>query len=165
MARRLNLHPYLDSEELEKRYRNAQDVVERSQWQIIWLLNEGKTSGEVATVTGYCVDWIRKLVRRYNAGGPDAVGDGRHHNPGQPRLLSAEQDAELEAELEKAAAAGQAWSSVQVAAWMTAKLGRPVGQNRGWDTLQRLNFSTKTPRTRHAKAALDEQNLFKKSLS
>src|SRR5215831_16435737 len=165
MPKRLKLHPYLDSDELEKCYRNAQDVVERSQWQIIWLLSVGKTSAEVAEVTGYCLDWIRKLVRRYNAGGPVAVGDGRHHNPGQHRLLNAEQDAELEAELAKAAAVGQAWSSVQVAAWMSARLGRPVRQNRGWDTLQRLNFSTKTPRTRHAKAALDEQDLFKKSLS
>ena len=165
MARSLKVHPYLNSEALEARYRHAQDVVERSQWPMLWLLSVGKTSSEVAAVTGYGVDWIRKLVRRYNAGGLVAVGDGRHHNPGQPRLLSAEQDAELLAELAKAVAAGQAWSSVQVAAWMSAKLGRPVRQNRGWDTLQRLNFSTKTPRTRHAKAALDEQDLFKKSLS
>src|SRR5260221_6814826 len=165
MARRLKVHPYLDSEELERRHRTAQDAVERSQWQIVWLLSVGKTSAEVAAVTGYCVDWIRKIVRRYNTGGPTAVGDGRHRNPGQQRLLSAEQDAELETELEKAAATGEAWSSVQVAAWMSAKLGRPVRQNRGWDTLQRLNFSTKTPRTRHAQTALHEQKLFKKSLS
>src|SRR5260221_3436689 len=107
MARRLKVHPYLNSEALEARYRHAQDVVERSQWPMLWLLSVGKTSSEVAAVTGYGVDWIRKLVRRYNAGGLVAVGDGRHHNPGQPRLLSAEQDAELLAELAKAVAAGQ----------------------------------------------------------
>jgi transposase len=165
MGRRLKIQPYLDSETLEKRYRNAQDGVERSQWQIIWLLSMGKTSGEVAEVTGYCVDWIRKVVRRYNTGGPAVVGDRRHDNPGQPRLLNEEQEAELLAELDAAAAAGQAWSSVQVAAWMSAKLGRPVRQGRGWDTLQRLNFTTKTPRTRHAKADGQAQDLFKKSLS
>jgi transposase len=165
MPRKLKIHRHLGSEELERRYRNAQDGVERSQWQILWLLSIGKSSRQVAEVTGYCVDWIRKIVRRYNADGPGVVGDGRHHNPGQPRLLSAAQDAELLGELEKAAVAGQAWSSVQVAAWMSAKLGRAIRQSRGWDTLQRLNFTTKTPRTRHAKASSDEQELFKKSLS
>jgi transposase len=164
MPRRLKLETHLNSEELERRYREATDGVARSQWQIVWLLSIGKTSGEVAQVTGYCVDWIRKIVRRYNAGGAEAIGDGRHHNPGQARLLNEEQDRELLAELDKAAAEGQAWNSVQVAAWMSAKLGRAVGQNRGWDTLQRLTFSTKTPRTRHAKTDAAAQEVFKKSV-
>jgi hypothetical protein len=123
MPRRLEVHPHLSSDELEKRYRAAKDSVERSQWQIIWLLSMGRTSAEVSDVTGYCVDWIRKIVRRYSAHGPQAVGDQRHHNPGQQRLLNAGQEAELAAELDKAAAAGQAWGSVQVAAWMSAQLG------------------------------------------
>ncbi len=165
MARRLKLYPHLTSEELENRYRSAKDAVERSQWQILWLLSLDKLSAEVGQVTGYCVDWIRKIVRRYNARGPDAVGDQRHHNPGQKRLLNADQEAELAQELEKAAAQGQAWNSVEVAAWMSTKLGRSVRQGRGWETLQRLKFSTKTPRTRHAKADQDAQELFKKSVS
>jgi transposase len=165
MPRRLKLYPHLSSEELEKHYRRAKEAIERSQWQLLWLLSLGKTSAEVGQVTGYCVDWLRKIVRRYNARGPEAVGDQRHHNPGQNRLLNAEQDTELMVELEKAAAAGQAWSSVEVAAWMSARLGRPVRHERGWDTLQRLNFSTKTPRTRHAKADEEAQAVFKKSLS
>src|SRR5260221_3700972 len=104
MARRLKVHPYLDSEELEKRYRNAQDAVERSQWQIVWLLSVGKTSAEVAAVTGYCVDWVRKIVRRYNTGGPTGVGGRLHRNTCQERLASAAPDAGMEAVLEKAAA-------------------------------------------------------------
>jgi len=165
MPRRINVQPYLSSAELENRYRAARDGVERSQWQIVWLVSLGKTSAEVSQVTGYCVDWIRKVVHRYNEEGVPAVGDGRHHNPGQQRLLSAEQEAELLQALEKAAAEGQAWSSVRVAAWMSQKLGRRVRQGRGWDALQRLNFSTKTPRPRHAKADRRAQDLFKKSLS
>src|SRR5260221_5666387 len=125
MASRLKVHPYLNSEALEARYRHAQDVVELSQWPMLWLLSVGKTSSEVAAVTGYCVDWIRKLVRRYNAGGLVAVGDGRHHNPGQPRLLSAEQDAELLAELAKAVAAGQAVGRAYVGGGGEGQLGGP----------------------------------------
>ncbi len=163
MPQKLTVHRYLSSDELEQRYRAAKDGVARSQWQLIWLVSLGKTSREVSQVTGYCVDWIRKIVRRYNVQGPDAIGDQRHRNPGQQRLLDTNQEAELSAELEKAAAAGQAWSSVQVAAWMSAKLGRPIRQARGWETLHRLNFSTKTPRSRHAKTDLETQDLFKKS--
>src|SRR5258707_10204775 len=116
MARRLKVHPYLDSEELEKRYRNAQDAVERSQWQIVWLLSVGKTSAEVAAVTGYCVDWIRKIVRRYNTGGPAAVCDRGHRNSGPQRVLDGVQEAELETEVGKATATTEVLSGVQVSA-------------------------------------------------
>lgn len=160
MARSVKIQQYLDSDALEKRYRNAQDGVERSQWQMIGLLRMGKTRAEVAEVTGDGVDWLRNIVRRYNTGGPALVGDRRHHKPGQPRWLHAEPAAELLAELDTAAAGGQAWRSVQVAAWLSATLGRPIRQGRGWDTRQRLNCTTKTPRTRHAKAAVEEPALF-----
>jgi hypothetical protein len=46
---------------------------------------------------------------------------------------------------------------------MSAKLGRVVRANRGRETLQRLGFSTKTPRPQHAKADVDAQDLFKKT--
>jgi transposase len=62
---------------------------------MLWLLSSGKGSAEVAEVTGYCQDWIRKLVQRYNAQGEQAVGDKRRGHAGRPRLLTPEQDAEL----------------------------------------------------------------------
>ena len=163
MPKYITLKGHITTEAMGRRYREAKDVVERSQWQILWLLAGGKRSREVATVTGYSLDWIRKLVKRYNAEGPGAVSDGRHSNPGRERLLSAELETELREELARAEANGQSWSSVDVAAWMSQKLGREVRQNRGWDTLQHLGFSTKTPRPRHAKADEQAQEVFKKS--
>ena len=65
----------------------------------------------------------------------------------------------------RAEVAGEAWNSVRTAAWMSAKLGRVVRANRGRETLQRLGFSTKTPRPQHAKADVDAQDLFKKNVS
>jgi transposase len=150
--------------ELEQRYRRAGGAVERSHWQMLWLLSKGKRVAEVSAVTGYCQDWIRKLVRRYNAQGVAAVSDKRCGHSGRPRLLSAEQDATLKAELEAAEAAQQPWNSVQTAAWISHKLGRPVRANRGREALKRLGFSTKTPRPRHAKADEQAQDLFKKNL-
>src|SRR5579859_8295552 len=164
MGRKLELAKHLSQGELEKRYRRAKGTTERSQWQILWLLRSGKSTAEVAEVTGYCGDWIRKLAARYNLMGAQAVGDKRRGHSGRPRLLSAEQDSELNAELEKAEAAGSAWNSVETAAWMSAKLGRSVRANRGLETLHRLGFSAKTPRPRHAKADVQDQELFKKNV-
>ena len=70
------------SEELENRYRKAHDPVERSHYQILWLIGEGNTTTRVMEVTGYSRGWIQQLARRYNASGPEALGDRRHHNPG-----------------------------------------------------------------------------------
>jgi transposase len=165
MARYIQLTEHLTQAELEKRYRQAQSGVERSHWQILWLLSSSKRVAEVAAVTGYCQDWIRKLVRRYNAQGEQAVTDKRCGHAGRPRLLAAEDEVELKTELERAQAANAAWNSVQTAAWMSHKLGRQVRANRGREVLQRLGFSTKTPRTRHAKADVQAQDLFKKNLA
>ena len=42
---------HLSLEAIEKRYRKAKDPVERSHWQIIWLLASGKTAKAITQVT------------------------------------------------------------------------------------------------------------------
>lgn len=158
----LKLAAHLTSEELEERYRREKDAVARSHWQILWLLSSRRRTSEVSAITGYSVVWIRQIVHRYNAQGPETVGDGRHHNPGSGRLLSAEQEAELSQALETAAATGENWNGPQVAAWMSQKLGRTLYKARGWETLRRLGYTSKTPRPRHAKANVEVQEQFKK---
>ncbi len=161
----LKLAPHLTNEELEERYRREKDAVARSHWQILWLLSSGKRTPEVSAVTGYSVVWIRQIVHRYNARGTQSVGDGRHHNPGSGRLLSDEQEVELRQALETATGAGESWNGPQVAAWMSQKLGRTLYKARGWETLRRLGYTSKTPRPRHAKANVDVQEQFKKTLA
>jgi|SRR5882724_12931777 len=163
MPRYIEVKANLDEKELEKRYRAARDGVERSQWQILWLLRSGKRAREVAELTGYSVVWIRALVKRYNAGGAATIGDNRHKNPGRPLKLNAEQQASVKAEVMKAEAANEPWTGVQVAAWMSQVLGQPVYAVRGWEMLQRWGFKRKVPRPRHVKANQQEQTEFKKS--
>lgn len=57
MGKRLSIKEHISVQEIEKLYRGARDVVERSQWQIIWLLAKGSKSEEVATVTGLGLQW------------------------------------------------------------------------------------------------------------
>ena len=81
MPKRIIITPHLSIEELEQFYRQAKEPIERSHYQIIWLLAQGKTTKEVAAVTGYSRSWIYELVWGYNGLGPKTLGDGRHNNP------------------------------------------------------------------------------------
>jgi hypothetical protein len=51
MPRRIQIAPPLSLEELEQRYRQAKAGIERSHYQIIWLLAQGKRTEEVAALT------------------------------------------------------------------------------------------------------------------
>src|SRR5512143_3956798 len=91
-------------------YRVARDPVERSRWQMIWLLVSGRPLDEVAAVTGYSTRWMREVVRRYNAVGPDALADQRRRNPGAAPLLDAAGQAALEEALRAPPVEGGRWT-------------------------------------------------------
>src|SRR5215212_1448755 len=94
MARRMTLAPHLSVEDLYQRYREAEDPVARSQWQMLWLLAGGMPTAQVAATTGYTVRWVQEIARRYRAG-PTAIGDRRHANPGAAPLLTLEQQEQV----------------------------------------------------------------------
>jgi hypothetical protein len=95
MAGRLQLPCHLSLAELEQRYRRAMDPVARSQWQILWLLRSGMATAEVARVSGYSVNWVREIARRYREEGPTGIGDRRHGNPGGAPLRNGAQHEQL----------------------------------------------------------------------
>ena len=123
MPKTIKLEPHLGSKELENRYRKAKDPVERSHYQILWLLSEGKTTTRVMEATGYSRGWIQQLARRYNALGPEALGDRRHHNPGATdrALLDQDQQRELAEALKEPPKDGGMWNSRKVGEWIEQK--------------------------------------------
>jgi transposase len=155
---------YLTPNELEQRYRQADDPVERSHLQIVWLLACGKRVREVAEVMGYCANWIRIVVRRYNQKGPEAVADQRQYNSGAPALLSRDQQQQLQRVLTQAPADGGLWSGPKVAQWMGAQIGHTVYPQRGWEYLRKVGFSLQISRPRHHKADPEQQEAFKRKL-
>ena len=164
MPKRLTANSHLSLDELAARYRSSKEAVERSHWHIIWLLAQGKTTQEIAAVTGYSVPWIRALIHRYNDAGPAALGDLRRANPGGRFLLSAVQQADLQQTLDTSPPPdGGLWSGPKVAAWILAHTGRQVSPQRGWEYLKRLEFSQCVLRPRHAKADPAAQEAFKKT--
>ena len=71
---------HLSLEDLAGRLRAAPDARSARHVQAIWLLAKGHTMAEVSSTTAFGVRWIEKLLARYNAQGPDALGDLRRHN-------------------------------------------------------------------------------------
>jgi transposase len=151
---RFGVAEHLGVEEVTARHRAAHDPVERDRWQMIRLLVSGRSLAEVADVTGYSTRWVREVVRRYNADGPDGLADRRHANPGAAPLLGAEVRAALEAALERPPPEGGRWTCARVAAWIARRTGREaVPAQRGWVYLRRTGHSPQVPRPRHARAA------------
>jgi transposase len=148
--------------ELEQRYRRCRDPVERSHWQMLWLLVSGRPTAEVARVTRYSVPWVREIARRYREGGPAAIGDRRHGNPGAPPLLDAAQQERLRVALGGPAPDGGLWTGRKVAAWIGGAIGRAVDPARGWEWMRRLGFTPQRPRPRETRADPDAQAAFKK---
>ena len=64
MSNRLKIKGHLSIEGIEDHYRKATDVVERTHWQIIRLVGQGKSTLEIAEITGYCINWVRTLIHR-----------------------------------------------------------------------------------------------------
>jgi hypothetical protein len=68
----------LTSSELGQRCCGARKPNERTWWQIRWLLSQGRTGHDAATVTGYSRSWSRPIAKRCNAEGPQGMYNLRH---------------------------------------------------------------------------------------
>jgi transposase len=156
MWTRFAVAAHLSADELAARYRAARDPVERSRWQMIWLLICGRSLKEVAAVTGFSSRWIREVVKHYNATGAPALADQRHRNAGAAPLLDAAGQQALDEALREPPPDGGLWTGRKVARWIAEHLGRSPGAippKRGWVYLRRLDYTPRVPRPRHAKAA------------
>ena len=162
MARPLVVPPHLPVEELRRRERRARDPVERAHWQTVRLLAEGRPTAEVAAATGYSPNWVREVARRYREGGPEALGDRRRDNPGAAPLLDAAGQEALRGALAGPAPDGGLWAGRKVAAWIAARVGRPVAERRGWEYLRKLGLTPQRPRPREERADPTAQAAFTK---
>ena len=149
---------HLPLDELEARYRAARDATEARHTQAIWLLAQGRTVLEVAEVLAFVPRWVEELTARYNALGPEALGDQRRRNGRAASLLTEDVLAVLAERVRTPPEAGGLWSGPKVAAWMARHLGlAQVYPQRGWEALKRIGWSVQAPRPRHPRAATPEQ--------
>lgn len=153
---------HLPIEDVEQRYKRCRDATVKSWWQIIWLRLQGKKTTEISRMMGCRPDWVRRLVRRWNALGSDGLEDQRKLN-GRLPLLSPEQQIRLHEALSKPAPDGGLWNSPKVAKWISKEIGCPVPDKRGWVYMRQLGFTSQTPRPRHSAADPIKQDEFKKN--
>jgi len=156
---------HLSVEALRERYVSSSNAREARHFQTIWLLAEGHTVAEVATMTAFGVRWIEQLAARYNTQGPEALGDLRRRNGSSASILKAELLEKLRERLQEPPDDGGVWTSPKVAAWMARELGlEKVGAQRGWEALKALRWSIQAPRPKNPKSATPEEaQAFKKS--
>ena len=156
---------HLSIGELEERYRSCSDACSARHYQTIWLLAQGYTIEEAAETTCFVPRWIEELLARYNAVGPQALGDLRRNNGAQPSVLKPELLAKLKVRLEGPPPDGGLWTSGKVADWMAGELGRgKVRAQRGWEALKAIGWSIQSSRPRNPQAAsAEEEAAFKKT--
>lgn len=85
MAKRVEVKTELTVEALQKKYRKAKDLAERTHWHILWLVKEGHRPREVAEPLGYTTGWVRAIVRPWNEAGRQGIIDHLGALPGRSR--------------------------------------------------------------------------------
>jgi len=164
VPKKLVLSQHLSTQELFDKYRSSDKVIQKSHYQIIWLLSTGKTPKQVAETTGYSPTWIYQLINRYNQKGEKGLGDLRASNQGKEPLLNDLEQAQLHQVLTSPAADGGLWNGRKVAEWMSEITGKKVSRMRGWEYLKQMEYTLKVPRPEHQESSLQEQQEWKKNL-
>lgn len=149
MPKRVNIATHLSIEELEKRYRQAKEGIESRQYQIIWLLAQGKKTQEVEEITGYSRIWIYTVIKRYNKSGVEGLGDYRRWNQGRQPLINDTQQAQLRQVLQEKAPDGGLWNGRKVAEWLTQVTGTQISRQRGWEILRQMTLRLEVPHARN----------------
>ncbi len=156
---------HLKIDELQARYRGSDDAILTRHYQVIWLLAQGRSCEDVAGLTSFARRWVEQILSRYNAFGPDSLGDLRRRNGAAATVLTPAVLDTLRERLKRPPDDGGVWTAKKVAAVMARELGRDVAEQRGWDALRAIGWTIQRPRPRHAQAATpEEQVAFKKNL-
>jgi transposase len=161
MARpRLPIVPHLAPEEIACRYRACRSGLEKTHWQVLWLLTRPESPlspAQAAEQVGLTAGWARSLLKRWNAEGPGGLADRRVvKNGGKPKL-TADQRAELLAALQGSPPDGGLWTGPKVALLVRDRWGVAIAKQTGWGWLKGLGFTLQVPRPKNPGGATDAE--------
>jgi transposase len=148
------IKPHLSSSELEHCYETASEPIAKSHFHALWLLSRGYDIDEVADLLSFSTRWVRILIKRYNEGGPEQLGDQRVNNGTEATILTPDALAALKQRLQTPPDDGGQWTGPKIARWLARFHGlKSVHDQRGWDALMTIGWSIQQPRPRHPEAA------------
>jgi hypothetical protein len=151
------IKPHLSGAELEHRYEAAAEPIAKSHFHALWLLSRGYDLDEVAEILSFSTRWVRILIKRYNEGGPEQLGDQRIHNGTAPTILTPAALDALKDRLQAPPDDGGQWTGPKIARWLAQFHGlKWVHDQRGWDALIAIDYSIQQPRLRHPQSAARE---------
>jgi transposase len=164
--RRLPIVPHLTRDAIARRYRSCRTGVEKTHWHVLWLLTRPESPpapAEVASLVGLSAGWVRAVLKRWNADGPDGLTDRRAAANGGQCKLTTDQQIDLWAAIRQAPPDGGLWTGPKVAAYVRDRWGVSVCKQTGWGWLRGLGFSLQVPRPKNPGAATpDEQRAWKR---
>ena len=148
---------HVSAAELEHRYKTASEPIAKSHFHALWLVTRGYSIDQVADLLSFSPRWVRILIKRYNEGGPERLGDQRAHNGTEAKILTPEALAALRKRLKSPPDDGGQWSGPKIARWLAEFHGlESVHDQRGWDALVAIGWSIQQPRPRHPNAASEQ---------
>jgi transposase len=157
MARpRLSIVLHLPPDEIARRYRACRTGVEKTHWQILWLLTRTETPpapADVAPQVGLTPAWVRTILKRWNAEGPDGLADRRPSTNGGQSKLTADQHVDLWDALQHAPPDGGFRTGPKVARFVRERWGVVVCHQTAREWMRELGFSLQVPRPSHPEAA------------
>jgi transposase len=144
---RVRLDPAAQAE-LERRYQTTRDAETRTRYQMVLLNAQGHTAAQVAQLTRRSPDTVRRVLKRYLAGGLDAVPHRPH--PGQPPHYPPAWEAELvrvaDLDPHQVGVDSALWSCRLLSDYLATQTGHRAGIETVRLALHRAGFVCKRPR-------------------
>lgn len=156
-----SLAAHLTEAEIQARYLSGSGGLEQIRWHAILLKCQGYAHQDIARITQRKRKWVGEMIRRYNAGGPEALRDRRQENGSEPVLTDAEQDQLWQAVQHPPPDQGL-WTGPKVVRWVNQQFGKSINDTTACRYLRHLHFSRQLPRPHHAQADPDAQDVLKR---
>jgi transposase len=144
---------------LHRRSRAEPAAESRTRGHALWLVRQGRTATEAATLVGVERRSVQRWLAWYRQGGLAAVAQHRRGGrQGRAAWLTADQQAALTAE----AARGTIRTVGEAVAWVAQRFGVPYPDWGMRSALHRRKLGRKVPRPLAAQASLAAQAAWKK---